>query len=87
MRIDLNRISAIDFLIRHKSTGCPESFATRLSISKRTLHFTLSHMKDVFNAPIEYDRHRKTYFYSEDGYVIISFQRSKQPLDVQSPAY
>jgi hypothetical protein len=77
MRIDLNRVSTIDFLIRHKSTGCPDLFAKRLSISKRTLHFTLSHMKDIFNAPIEYDRHKKTYFYAEEGYVIISFKRTK----------
>lgn len=83
MRIDLNRVSTIDFLIRHRSTGSPESFAKRLSISKRTLHFTLSHMKDVFAAPIEYDRYRKTYFYAEDGYVIISFQRGKPPVSNQ----
>lgn len=84
MRIDPNRVSAIDFLIRHKSTGCPDVFANRLNISKRTLHFTLSYMKHVFNAPIIYGKHRKTYSYAEDGYVIISFQRSKRPLEAQS---
>lgn len=83
MRIDFNRISAIDFLIRHRSTGCPDSFAKRLSISKRTLHFTLSHMKDLFKAPIEYDRQNKTYFYAENGSVIISFQKSHRPLDAR----
>jgi len=77
MKIDLNRVTTIDFLIRHRSTGCPESFAKRLGVSKRTLHHTLSHMKGMFNAPIEYDRQRRTYFYAEDGYVIISFQRKK----------
>lgn len=83
MRISLNRVNTIDFLIRHRSTGCPESFARRLGISKRTLHFTLSQMKDAFHAPIEYDRLRKTYFYAEDGHVTISFQKGKPPLSNQ----
>jgi len=83
MRISINRVNTIDFLIRHKSTGCPESFAKRLGISKRTLHFTLSHMKDAFNAPIEYDRFKKTYFYLEDGYVTVTFQKGKPPLEIQ----
>jgi predicted transcriptional regulator len=80
MKVDLNRIIAIDFLIRHKCTNTPEELAKRLGVSKRTLHFTISIMKDKFNAPIIYNRHRRSYIYKEEGYVILSFQKGKPPL-------
>jgi transcriptional antiterminator len=80
MKVDLNRIIAIDFLIRHKCTNSPEQLAKRLGVSKRTLHFTISIMKDKFNAPILYSRDRQSYIYKEEGYVILSFQRGKPPV-------
>ncbi len=83
MKFDLNRVAAIDFLIRHESTGSPVSFARRLNISKRTLHMTLAQMKEMFKAPIEYDRQRLTYYYAEHGHISILFQKSKPPLNRQ----
>jgi hypothetical protein len=80
MKVDLNRITAIDFLIRHKCTRSPEMLAKRLGISKRTLYFTISIMKDMFKAPILYNRHRQSYIYEEEGYVIFSFQKGKPPI-------
>jgi len=77
MKISLSRILAIDSLIRHKSTGSPEKFALHLGISKRTLHVTLSYMKEAFNAPIYYNRVKETYSYVEEGFIMIKFQRGK----------
>eukprot|EP01133_Synstelium_polycarpum_P010062 gene10062-11737_t len=59
MKIDFTRVMSIDFLIRHKSTGNPESLASHLGISKRTLFETLNFMKDSLHAPIIYDRKKK----------------------------
>lgn len=77
MKIDFTRVMSIDFLIRHKSTGNPESLASHLGISKRTLFETLNFMKDSLHAPIIYDRYRCTYLYNEEGMMLFAFFKGK----------
>lgn len=75
MKIDLTRVMTLDFLIRQKATGSPETLATRLGISRRTLFFTLNFMRDSLNAPIAYNRFRETYFYAEKGLFCFVYMR------------
>lgn len=77
MRIELNRIVKIDYLIRHKATGSPVYLATQLGISKRTLFETLSFMKNSLHAPIVYNKYRQTYIYQEEGFFCFDFQKEQ----------
>jgi len=75
MKVDLNRIQTIDYLIRKKYTGSPNELANKLGVSLRTLHDTLSFMKQELNAPIVYNAVRKSYCYKEDGIICFKYQR------------
>lgn len=68
-----DRLQHIDHLIRIKGTGCPKTFARKLSISESTLYEFLQFMK-LMGAPIMYCRARETYYYSEAGAFNLYFQ-------------
>ena len=61
----------IDYMIKQKATGDLASFARKNRLSKRTLSEILHEMKEL-GFPIQYDRNRVTYYYSEDGEMIPS---------------
>mgnify|MGYP001548330534 CR=1 FL=1 len=70
-----DRLQTIDYLIRIKGTGKPAQLAKRLCISERTLYEFLKMMKEL-GAPIEYDRYKESYYYSEKGGFNIRFSKS-----------
>jgi len=51
-------------LIEDETTGTPKEVANRLHISERLVYLMIDQLKD-YDAPIAYDRSRKTYYYSE----------------------
>ena len=70
-----DRLQTIDYLIRIKGTGKPAQIAKLLRISERTLYEFLKMMKEL-GAPIEYDRYKESYYYSEKGGFNIRFSKS-----------
>jgi len=70
-----DRLQTIDYLIRIKGTGKPAQLAKRLRISERTLYEFLKMMKEL-GAPIEYDRYKESYFYSEKGGCNVRFSKN-----------
>jgi hypothetical protein len=78
MKIDFNRVITIDFLINQKRTGPPDEFARYLNISRRTLFESLSFMKNVLNAPIVYNKVKRSYVYNEIGIFCFVFQKDKE---------
>ena len=70
-----DRLQTIDDLIRIKGTGKPAQLAKRLRISERTLYEFLKMMKEL-GAPIEYDRYKESYYYSEKGGFNIRFSKN-----------
>ncbi|MDR6566636.1 HTH domain-containing protein [Chitinophaga ginsengisegetis] len=70
-----DRLQTIDYLIRIKGTGKPAQLAKRLRISERTLYEFLKMMKEL-GAPIEYDRYKESYFYSEKGGFNVRFSKN-----------
>lgn len=69
------RLQTIDHLIRIKGTGTPAALAKRMRISERTLFEFLKMMREL-GAPIEYDRYKESYFYSEKGGFNVRFSQS-----------
>jgi len=68
----LRHIEYIDHLIFTKSTGTPKQFASKLSISERTLYNYLTIMKE-FGAPIVYSKNRQSYYYKCEGRFFMRF--------------
>jgi predicted DNA-binding transcriptional regulator YafY len=46
--------------------------AKRLEVAPRTIQRDIEFMRDMYNAPIEYDYERKGYYYSEESFFIKS---------------
>jgi hypothetical protein len=63
----------IDFFISHKATGTPKQLAKKLNISEREVYYLMQTMKEDYNAPIEYDKQKQTYFYCTNGSFFIGF--------------
>lgn len=84
MSIDLFfRLEYVDFLIRSKSTGKPKEFAGKLNVSERSLYDVIQLMKGL-GAPIAYCKQKKTYYYTEEGNLILHFQKEKKPANLSS---
>ena len=61
----LERLQQLHRLIENESTGSPKELARRMDVSERLVYLLLEYLKD-YNACIEYDRSRRTYFYTDE---------------------
>lgn len=66
------KIKRMDSLITRKATGSPQEFSKKLNLSKRSLVGYLQAMK-FLGFPIEYDKDRETYYYTQNGKMIDRF--------------
>lgn len=64
------RMNRIHFAIKSGRYPNVPELARTLEVSRRTVERDLSYMRDLFNAPFEYDRRRRGYFYTEPGYTM-----------------
>src|SRR5690554_5179662 len=62
--MDIRVIIRIDELIRRQRTGNPRDLAYHLSLSERIVYNYLSFMKTELNAPIKYNNHKQSYYYT-----------------------
>lgn len=69
----LERLQQLHNLINNENTGSPKQLAILMLISERRVHHLIEELKEM-NAPINYSRKNKTYFYEEnfDLKIIIS---------------
>lgn len=58
----LERINLLHKLLSEENTGAPKELAKRLGVSESHLYSILEELK-MKNAPIEYDRRKKSYCY------------------------
>lgn len=68
----IERILYIDSLIKTKATGSARQLAKKLHLSEPSVMKHIKAMKDL-GCPIKYCRKRNSYYYKEEGKVIISF--------------
>jgi len=61
---NLHRLKRLHQLIRSECTGTPYELSRRLHISERLVYLLVEQLRD-FDALIEYDRSRQTYYYRE----------------------
>ncbi|MDG1572978.1 DNA-binding protein [Robiginitalea sp. M366] len=68
----IERLQRLHHLIRMECSGGPSDIARRLEISERTVYYLLDQLRD-YDARIEYDRGRKTYYYEEEFVLEVNF--------------
>lgn len=69
----LENLQKLHLLIEAECTGPPRSLARRMELSERSVYNLLEVLKD-FNAPVAYNRKRKTYYY--EGHFELNFRIS-----------
>jgi hypothetical protein len=66
-------LERIDQKIRTRATGTPEDLAHSLETSRRNIFRLIEELKDQ-GLPIEYDKNRHTYYYTETVEIRFSIQ-------------
>ncbi|WP_019669623.1 helix-turn-helix domain-containing protein [Eudoraea adriatica] len=69
----LENLQKLHLLIEAECTGPPKALARRMELSERSVYNLLEVLKD-FNAPVVYNRKRKTYYYG--GHFKLDFRIS-----------
>jgi len=68
----INRLKAIDQLIKLKATGSPKELADKLGISERQIYKYISDLK-VLGSKIQFDKFCNSYTYLTNGDLSIEF--------------
>ncbi|GHV45867.1 WYL domain-containing protein [Spirochaetia bacterium] len=68
----VNRILAVDSLIREGGFPNAATLAKKLEMTPRTIQRDIEYMRDMYSAPIEYDYDHRGYYYSEPNFFIKS---------------
>jgi predicted DNA-binding transcriptional regulator YafY len=76
----MRRMQEIDRAVRAGRWPTAESLANELNVDLRTIRRDIEFMRDERNAPIEYDRVRRGYFYAEPTYQLPLVQMTEGEL-------
>ncbi|GHU26095.1 WYL domain-containing protein [Spirochaetia bacterium] len=71
-KVMVNRILAVDSLIREGGFPNAATLAKKLEMTPRTIQRDIEYMRDMYSAPIEYDYDHRGYYYSEPNFFIKS---------------
>jgi predicted DNA-binding transcriptional regulator YafY len=74
------RCHVIDLLIRSEQFPTASRLAEAVEVNVRTIHRDLEFMRDSLNAPLEYCRKRKGWYYTTTSYHLPSAQLSEEEL-------
>lgn len=80
LKVRTNRILAIDAAIRSGKKFTAKDFAEEFEVDKRTIDRDIEYMRDMLNAPIEFDRDLHSYIYTEENYYIKAVPMSEGEL-------
>lgn len=78
MEEQFKRVIAFNALIKRKATGSPADLARRFDISPSLVKKIIRCMREILDAPIEYNRDRKSYVYTKEGIVKIGFEDNRK---------
>lgn len=67
-----HRIEHFDYLVRHKISGTPIQFATKLGMSKSSFYCLIDELISM-DVPITYNKEFKYYEYSTKGKINFGF--------------
>lgn len=79
-KVQRYRLLQIDEEIRNGRFPNSTSLAKKIEVSSRTIQRDIEYMKDMYNAPIEYDYQKNGYYYTELSFYIKSVTLSEGEL-------
>lgn len=65
--MNIEKVKFFIHLIEKERTGPPSEVAKKLNVSERTIYAYVQLLKSEMNAPIEFNKFRKTYQFSRPG--------------------
>jgi predicted DNA-binding transcriptional regulator YafY len=71
-KVRINRVLMIDEAIRTGVFPSVSNLASKAEVTKRTIERDIEYLRDMYEAPIEYDRQKHGYYYSEPNFFIKS---------------
>lgn len=76
--MDITKIERMDVLIRNNSTGRPSDFASKMSMSTRSLYNYINFMRTQLGAPIDYSNDMQSYYYTEPGVIRLGWHPKRK---------
>jgi transcriptional antiterminator len=73
--MNIVKIKQFILLVEKQRTGSPKEVAEKLSVSNRMIHNYVSLLRTSFNAPIEYNRYKKTYQFTNKGCLLWEWRK------------
>jgi len=71
-KVRIHRILMLDEAIRSGSFPSIDRLARKAEVNVRTIERDIEYLRDMYAAPVEYDRERKGYYYTEPNFFIKS---------------
>jgi len=71
-KVKVNRVLMIDEAIRLGSFPSIKQLASKCEVTRRTIERDIEYLRDMYQAPIEYDNVKRGYYYSEPNFFIKS---------------
>jgi transcriptional antiterminator len=68
--MNIQKIKHFIFLIQKERTGSPSEVSSKLGVSERMVYNYVAVLKNDFKVPLDYNRYKQTYFFSEDGSLV-----------------
>ena len=60
-----NYINRLHDLVKRKATGSLDTLADKFGVGRSTMSRYIDDFKQEFDAPLAYDRHSRSYYYTE----------------------
>jgi transcriptional antiterminator len=65
--VNIKKMKYLIHLVQSKTTGTPKELAEKIAVSERMAYHYLKQLKEKSKAPIKYNSHIQSYFFSEEG--------------------
>ncbi len=78
--LKFERFYWFDREVRNQRYPNATTLARRFEISGKTAQRSIDYMRDTLCAPLDYDAHRRGYFYTESGFALPAFEVSQNEL-------
>ncbi len=79
-KLAFSRIVEIDRRLRSRCLPTLDELSREFGVSRRTIERDIESMRDYFGAPIEYDRNKRTYKYTETSFGLPATTLTQQEL-------
>ena len=79
-KVQCYRLLQIDEEIRSGKFPNATSLSKKIEVSSRTIQRDIEYMRDMYNAPIEFDAYKNGYYYTEENFYIKSVPLSEGEL-------